>query len=123
MFKYLLALVPMLLFSTISYAAPPPGVDLNGPVAKWFESLKQPGTGVGCCSTSDCRPVDADQGGKDGHFEAKIEDHWVDIPPSKVLLVNNPIGKSVACYVPIRNYGKNGEDTYNILCFVPGTMI
>jgi hypothetical protein len=37
-------------------AAPPENADpaLHG----WFESLKQPGSGVSCCSIADCRPVE-----------------------------------------------------------------
>jgi len=39
-----------------SDAAPPENADpaLHG----WFESLKQPGSGVSCCSIADCRPVE-----------------------------------------------------------------
>ena len=39
-----------------SDAAPPENADPN--LAPWFESLKQPGSGVSCCSIADCRPVE-----------------------------------------------------------------
>lgn len=110
----------IVLISTMSFAAPPPGTDLNSPTSKWFESLKQPGTGIGCCSISDCRPVDSDQDA-DGTFIAIIEKKQVKIPKDKVLLTRNPIGKAVACYTIY--WDPPEVEHINILCFVPGFMI
>jgi hypothetical protein len=77
----------------------------------WFESLKQPGSGVSCCSIADCRPVDykLDSSG----YEALIEAKWVRIPDDKILHGKpNPVGRGVLCRSPISG---------TILCFVPAS--
>jgi hypothetical protein len=77
----------------------------------WFESLKQPGSGVSCCSIADCRPVDykLDPGG----YEALIEARWVRVPDDKILHGKpNPTGRGVLCRSPISG---------TILCFVPAS--
>jgi hypothetical protein len=90
-------------------AASPESADpsMNG----WFESLKQPGSGVSCCSIADCRPVDykLDSSG----YEALIEARWVRIPEDKILHGKpNPVGRGVLCRSPISG---------TILCFVPAS--
>jgi hypothetical protein len=92
-----------------SLAAPPENADpaLHG----WFESLKQPGSGVSCCSIADCRPVDykMDSNG----YEALIEAKWVRVPDEKILHGKpNPTGRGVLCRSPISG---------TILCFVPAS--
>lgn len=91
--------------------APPPGVDLNSPRAKWFESLKQPGTGIGCCSVADCRTYaqsDVRVGPKG--YEIRYEGRWLPVPNDKILQGKvNPMGRPVACVVA-------GE----VWCFVRG---
>jgi hypothetical protein len=77
----------------------------------WFESLKQPGSGVSCCSIADCRPVDYKLD-VDG-YEAMIEARWVRVPDDKVLHGKpNPTGRGVLCRSPISG---------TILCFVPAS--
>jgi len=88
--------------------APPENADSS--LAPWFESLKQPGTRVGCCSVADCRPVDSRI--VEDHYEALIAGRWMRVPPGRVLdHVPNPIGRAVACWTP----------SYGILCFVRPT--
>jgi hypothetical protein len=75
----------------------------------WFESLKQPGSGISCCSIADCLPVDYKME-TDG-YEALIETRWVRIPGDKVLHGKpNPTGRAILCRSPISG---------TILCFVP----
>ena len=88
-------------------AAPPENADpaLHG----WFESLKQPGSGVSCCSIADCRPADyrmATNG-----YEALLDSKWVRVPDDRVLhQTSNPLGRAIVCRSPISGA---------ILCFVP----
>ena len=77
----------------------------------WFESLKQPGSGVSCCSIADCRPVDYKLNGEG--YEALIETRWMRIPDDKILHGKpNPTGRAVLCRSPISG---------TILCFVPAS--
>lgn len=76
-------------------------------LAPWYQSLRQPDTGVSCCSIADCRPADA-RLGPEG-YEALIDGNWVPVPPDKVLQhIENPTGRAVVCYLP----------SQGIMCFV-----
>lgn len=86
-------------------AAPPKNADRT--LAPWFQSLRQPGTGISCCSLADCRQVDYRIGNKG--YEAFADNRWVSVPADKVLQrTDNPTGRGVLCRTP-------GGD---ILCFV-----
>jgi hypothetical protein len=75
----------------------------------WIESLKQPGTGVSCCSVADCGPVDY-RLASDG-YEALLDARWVRVPDSRILRgISNPMARGVLCRSPISG---------TILCFVP----
>jgi hypothetical protein len=90
-------------------AAPPENADpaLHG----WFESLKQPGSGVSCCSIADCRPVEY-RLATDG-YEAYLDTKWVHVPEDKVLHgTSNPMARAIVCRSPISG---------TILCFVPAS--
>jgi hypothetical protein len=90
-------------------AASPEGADPN--LHGWFESLKQPQSGISCCSIADCRPVDYKMDGNG--YEALIEARWVRVPDEKVLHGKpNPTGRAVLCRSPISG---------TILCFVPAS--
>ena len=94
---------------TVTYgiAAPPPGADPNSEMGRWFQSLRQPGTGTSCCSLSDCRLTDY-RTGQDG-YEALVGGRWLTVPRDKILRgITNPTGRAVVCARP--------EGT--ILCFV-----
>lgn len=91
-------------------AEPPPGTDLNSPTAKWFHSLKMPGSGTSCCDTSDCRYTDERIVGD--HHEAWMDPkkfthtydddkpHWVSIPQDRILAPDPtaPTDQPVLCY-------------------------
>jgi hypothetical protein len=95
------------------WAQPPDRVDPS--LSPWFESLKQPGTGAGCCSIADCRAAEVRRDNQ--AYEVKI-DHtwhvssifWLQVPPNRILdEPDNPTGHAVLCYTP----------EAGILCFVP----
>jgi len=88
-----------------AHARPPDNADPY--FAGWFQSLRQPGTGISCCSIADCRQTEY-RTGRDG-YEALIDGQWLAVPPEKVLdHTENPTGRAVVCYLP-------GQ---GILCFV-----
>lgn len=87
-----------------------PPADADPALRPWFESLKQPGSGVSCCSIADCRPVTyrlAPNG-----YEALLDSGWVRVPDDRVLHNKyNPVGRAVLCRSPASG---------RIYCFVPG---
>ena len=92
-----------------SDAAPPENADpaLHG----WFESLKQPGSGVSCCSIADCRPVEYRLVAEG--YEAYLDAKWVHVPDDRVLHgTSNPMARGIVCRSPISG---------TILCFVPAS--
>ena len=88
-------------------ARPPPNADMS--LAPWFQGLRQPGTGMSCCSIADRRQTDFRIAGS--HYEVMVEGAWHQVPPDKVLeRIDNPTGRAVVCYTPARG----------IMCFVRG---
>jgi len=99
------AIAAVSLIGAIASAAPPPNAD--GTLAPWFQSLRQPGTGISCCSMADCRATEYRT--SDSGYEAFIEDRWLAVPADRVLdHTENPTGRAIVCYMPGRG----------ILCFV-----
>jgi hypothetical protein len=99
--------IVLLMIATPGQAAPPP--DADPAMAPWFNSLRQPGSGISCCSIADCRPVDYRT--VDNHYEAFIEGEWRAVPPDKVLTrADNPTGRAVVCWTKLSG----------IMCFVRG---
>jgi hypothetical protein len=110
-FRRSAALLVLTLFAPLAMrtgdAAPPENADPA--LAPWFESLKQPGTGIPCCSIADCRPVEY-RLAADG-YEALLDARWVRVPDDKILRgMSNPLARRVVCHSPISG---------TILCFVP----
>jgi hypothetical protein len=86
-------------------AAPPPNAD--GTYRAWFQNLRQPTTGMSCCSISDCRMTEY-RAGQEG-YEVLLAGRWIPVPQDKILRgIENPTGRAVVCAHP------DGE----ILCFV-----
>ena len=95
------------LAATVAAAAPP--VDSPGTYRSWFESLRQPKTGDGCCSIADCRHYPYRQG--PGGWEVWVEfpgmtdpngqahpvARWLAVPNDVVLHRENPTGEPIAC--------------------------
>lgn len=89
-----------------AFAAPPPDADMS--LAPWFRGLRQPGTGMSCCSIADCRRVDYEIT-PDGYV-VRLNGMSMPVPPERVLhRMSNPTGRGVACYTP----------DMGIMCFVP----
>ena len=102
------AFIALLAFGALQAA---PAENSDPSMHGWFESLKQPGSGVSCCSIADCRPVDYKLDA-DG-YEALVEARWVRVPDDKILHgKRNPTGRGVLCRSPISG---------TILCFVPAS--
>jgi len=102
----------ILISAAPALAAPPENPDPA--LRRWFEGLRQPGTGAPCCSLSDCRRVEARKG--DTEWEIWIDARfgvappfWEKAPPAKILRVANPAGEAVACFAP----------GAGVMCFVP----
>jgi len=92
-----------------SDAAPPENADpaLHG----WFESLKQPGSGVSCCSIADCRPVEYRLVAEG--YEAYLDAKWVHVPDDRVLHgTSDPMARAMVGGSP---------SSGTILCFVPAS--
>ncbi len=79
---------------------PAPAHD-DGEFAEWFRALRDPSSGISCCSPGrDCRAVEEYRASDvPGGYQVRDEGMWVDVPPSKVLQnVDNPTGRAVACF-------------------------
>jgi hypothetical protein len=99
------AALAALALSVAAIAAPP--IDVDPSLAPWFQSLRQPGTGVSCCSIADCRMTDY-RTTRSG-YEALVGRKWLKVPPGRVLEhTTNPTGRAIVCYLP----------GTGILCFV-----
>jgi hypothetical protein len=123
-----LAVAGCSLLTSVSLARMVPSSDVTYDPAlhNWFESLRQPGTQLSCCSISDCHFTSYNQ--RDGHFEVTVDDWPYVVPDENVLLSTvNPTGKAVICY----NYISFGpptlrgevrtapQDMIEIRCFLP----
>ncbi len=108
-----LLLVALAFYTNPLASAPPPGADPNSSLSKWYQSLTQPETGVGCCSEADCRAYSDDKVRvRDGAWQVFIDDDWRTVPPERVLRqIPNPTGEAVACWTPWQG----------VLCFVVPT--
>jgi hypothetical protein len=89
-------------------AAPPENADPA--LAPWFQSLRQPETGMSCCDVADCRPTEYRTVGD--AYEVWVDNRWMTVPPRRILQrADNPVGRAVVCWTPQRG----------IMCFVRGT--
>jgi hypothetical protein len=105
--KWVVILVAGTVLAFPAIARPPPNADMS--LAPWFQGLRQPSTGMSCCSMADCRQTDFRT--KDGHYEALIKGEWRTVPPETILQrIDNPTGRAVVCYTP----------ELGIMCFVRG---
>ena len=106
--KYMLiAGMAVAVFSGVAQARPPENADMS--LAPWFRSLRQPGTGISCCSIADCRQTDFRIEGN--NYQAKVDGHWTTVPKDRVLdRADNPTGRAVVCYTPY----------VGIMCFIKG---
>jgi hypothetical protein len=109
----LVAFTVMLSISTIGHAR---AHDHQHPeLNSWYESLYS-GKGP-CCDGSDAKRVDdADWETKDGHYRARIDGEWVDVPNDAVVDGPNRAGRTMVW----PNY-LNGA-LVGVRCFMPGRI-
>jgi hypothetical protein len=113
----------LVLAAAPAFGAPPPNADPA--LRDWFQSLHIPGSGVGCCSVADCRPVKYRQVGD--HYEImpmreqfpslpdNVIGQWAGVPPAAILEnQSNPTGSAIACLQDL-------NDTLYIMCFIRET--
>lgn len=100
--------VVIVLLTGPALAAPPVGADPDGPIAEWYQGLRD-SDGHGCCSIADCRHLPT-RIGKAG-FEVYAGDEWIPVPPDKIIPnKENPTGEPVTCWLPGRG----------VMCFIEG---
>jgi hypothetical protein len=116
-----LATAALLQLGVAANAMPPPGQPVDLEMHSWYESLKQPDTGAGCCSIADCRPYDSRVVGD--HYEILDHGRWLSVPNAAVVHRENKAGTAVACLQTRWNYGFGpppANFSPRILCFIPG---
>ena len=126
-------LATLLLAAPIAHARPPAGTHNDPATSAWFRGLRNPATGIGCCSDADCRRVETrTEGGRwqfwlkrgegEGEFpEAPEQARWEDVPDAAIMPhEENPTGSAVACWGP--SYTGWTAPGSGVLCFVLPTM-
>jgi hypothetical protein len=111
----------LLAMASVAAAGAHPPAHYDPALHQWFENLRQPGSGIGCCAESDCKimaPGDWRQTG--GGYQIRVRDVWYDVPPERILEHEpNPTGSVVACYRTLD--GVQDGSRVIIFCFVRGT--
>jgi hypothetical protein len=79
----------------------------------WFQSLKQPGSGISCCDVADCHQTSADW--RDGQWWAIVRSKWTAIPRDRVLGKKSIDGEAYVC-------NSESGSLPTIYCFVPPNM-
>jgi hypothetical protein len=54
----------------------------------WYETLKQPGSGMSCCNNQDCRPTSSRVVGD--NVQVEVDGEWTTVPPEKILNAQAP---------------------------------
>lgn len=94
-------------YAALAHSRPPAGTDPNSELSHWYKGLKDPASGIGCCSMSDCRTVEFRI--KGDYYEVLItpdkypvaQAQWFTVGNEHVLKDKpNPTGEAVACFVP-----------------------
>ena len=110
-----LALIALLFSIRISPARDDEGRYATSPNHEWVKSLHSP-AGAWCCDISDGRAlVDADWRSRDGHYQIRLREDWLDVPDSAVIKEPNRIGQ-VIVWLTYRD----GFPVVN--CFLLGAM-
>jgi hypothetical protein len=93
--------------------------DLDGryaasPLKPWFDSLKS--KNGPCCSDADGTAVaDVDWRARDGHYQVRLEDEWIDVPDDALIKEPNRAGRTMVWPFYL-------EGRPQIRCFMPGSM-
>ena len=108
----------LLLAWSYAYPRDPDGRYAASPLKPWFDSLKS-GKGP-CCSDADGALVkDADWDSKDGHYRVRIDGKWIDVPENALITEPNKYGPAIVWGYRIGGFGGG---SYEIRCFIPGSM-
>jgi len=94
------------------------GHEANESEASWFNSLRNPNTGILCCLVHDCRAYDerTEVRIEGGLYAVLHNGIWLQVPASKIIeRADNPTGHFVACVHDIGGYDAV------VLCAVKGT--
>lgn len=105
----------LLLASSALCQAPPPGVDPDSPMAKYYQGLRSP-RGNDCCHEGDCgRPLRSLYFNGSNWIVTTAEGYVVTIVPDIITGPPHPTGQAVFCY------GTTSSPAYpiNPICFVP----
>jgi hypothetical protein len=115
----LVVLMAPLFVAGQALAAPPPDIDLDGPVHAWFERQRSV-IGSWCCSVADGHILDPpDWRTSGGHYEVRIDQVWYDVPANSLRDPSggpNPTGQAVVWWSRV-----GGEMV--IHCFAPGNEL
>ncbi len=109
-------ILSMIVASVVSgvRAADPLGLYTNSPLKPWFDHLAS-GKGL-CCSMADGEAVaDPDWQSKDGHYQVRLDNRWIDVPDDALITEPNRAGRTMVW--PIRL-----DRDISIRCFMPGSM-
>jgi hypothetical protein len=91
----------------------------NSALKPWFDSLKS-GKGP-CCSDADGTALsDVDWRSRDGHYQVRIDEQWIDVPAEAVLDGPNLVGRTMVW--PIYYNLLSAPVRIEIRCFLPGSM-
>lgn len=118
-----LSLIGLILVLVSPVFGKPPAGATDPALQQFYQSLTMPGTGVSCCSISDCRPAKEQKiDPKTGHYMVLLtpdrfmvdKPMWVEVPPDKIIQgKHNPTGEPVVCWLPAQG----------VMCYVRGLEI
>lgn len=107
----MIARLSLILATLVLLVAPAPAHPPDASFADWYNALRQPDTGSGCCSLADCGPVETRVVGGAIEVYWTAGSQWLPVPMNKILLrEHNPEGQPVACIGPAGT----------VYCFVDG---
>lgn len=114
--------VGLAVFPMMAHAQPPAGTDKHSPTAEWFQSLRNPITGISCCDRSDGHILADDAWRVMGnHYEVLINNAWTTVPDRVVLSrSDNPTGSAVVFYSRSLDYPTINVSGTDLYCFVRG---
>ncbi len=99
----LVAFVFLVLLSHSSFAHEKYGAHGDGHdvLHHWYETLKQPISGMSCCNDQDCRPTVSRTVGDT--VQVIVDGEWTNVPPEKIVRTPSPDLGSHVCAPKISN--------------------
>ena len=84
----------------------------------WYQTLRQPQTGMACCNNEDCRPTKSRRVG--ATIEVLVDGEWLTVPPDKILDVPSPDLESHVCAAKFARGWPSRVKSDSIYCVVLG---